>query len=490
MKRIVSFILIIALAVCFLAPSVEAAKLGNLISWTSGGTTYYRGYLVSGIVNQTIGTVARNTDSSAHKYTSAWQYWSQGAATNDYMRSYGCRVVAQAKLLSESGVINPKTVNPDVYLKWLMENGYVSSGLAEQYKDSGNTGDGMIKYAKSVYGVTITRGGTISLSGNFSSSSSSSDRDKIMQKLNEGYHIILGCGAHHAYIGRELSLALGEPIVLNSGSDRSSSANHAHTLRRDSTVAYTYAYCYRVGPAPTPTVTFDANGGVCSTASKVVTTGSAIGTLPIAAKDGYVFAGWFTGGSNYVGASTTVTASTNFTLYAKFFPSYPTKRVSATVTGINATRVTDALIIFNNSQKSTGTNQYGYEVFVDSSGKVIRTEDYVGSGTVPQRGFIISGHGAMRAWLKENVRVGDSIAFDVANMKLIVYDRFARGDFDESGDVDSDDAIYLLYSVFFGNESYPIAQSCDFDADGDVNANDAIYLLYHVFFGDELYPLN
>ena len=69
-------------------------------------------------------------------------------------------------------------------------------------------------------------------------------------------------------------------------------------------------------------------------------------------------------------------------------------------------------------------------------------------------------------------------------------DSVISGDIDGIDGVSADDAIYLLYNVFFGDESYPISQSCDFDGDGDITANDAIYLLYHVFFGDETYPLN
>ncbi len=60
---------------------------------------------------------------------------------------------------------------------------------------------------------------------------------------------------------------------------------------------------------------------------------------------------------------------------------------------------------------------------------------------------------------------------------------------DENAGLDADDAIYLLYNVFFGAGSYPVAEPCDFDADGELNASDAIYLLYNVFFGDEAYPL-
>ena len=56
--------------------------------------------------------------------------------------------------------------------------------------------------------------------------------------------------------------------------------------------------------------------------------------------------------------------------------------------------------------------------------------------------------------------------------------------------MDSNDAIHLLYNVFFGEENYPVNQPCDFNGDGAVDANDAIYLLYNVFFGDEAYPLS
>ena len=64
------------------------------------------------------------------------------------------------------------------------------------------------------------------------------------------------------------------------------------------------------------------------------------------------------------------------------------------------------------------------------------------------------------------------------------------GDINDDDTVDKNDAIYLLYSVLFGDSQYPLNQTCDFNADGTTDKNDAIYLLYHALFGAASYPLN
>lgn len=69
-------------------------------------------------------------------------------------------------------------------------------------------------------------------------------------------------------------------------------------------------------PASTCTVTFNANGGSCSTSTKTVTIGGSIGTLPTATRTGYNFDGWYTAASGGTKISTSTTFSSNTTVYA------------------------------------------------------------------------------------------------------------------------------------------------------------------------------
>lgn len=69
--------------------------------------------------------------------------------------------------------------------------------------------------------------------------------------------------------------------------------------------------------AHTYTVTFDANGGTCSTTSKTVSYGSTYGTLPTPTRSGYIFKGWGTSKTYAnVTSTTTVSITAAQTLYA------------------------------------------------------------------------------------------------------------------------------------------------------------------------------
>lgn len=65
------------------------------------------------------------------------------------------------------------------------------------------------------------------------------------------------------------------------------------------------------------TVTFNANGGSVSPASKSVTVGGTYGTLPTPTRTGFTFQGWYDG-STQITSSTTVTKNTAHTLLAKW----------------------------------------------------------------------------------------------------------------------------------------------------------------------------
>jgi uncharacterized repeat protein (TIGR02543 family) len=73
--------------------------------------------------------------------------------------------------------------------------------------------------------------------------------------------------------------------------------------------------------AATYTVTYDAEGGAVSPPNKIVTYNAAYGTLDIPTRNGYTFAGWWTGDNGtgtQVTQMTTVSNTANHTIYAKW----------------------------------------------------------------------------------------------------------------------------------------------------------------------------
>ena len=65
------------------------------------------------------------------------------------------------------------------------------------------------------------------------------------------------------------------------------------------------------------------------------------------------------------------------------------------------------------------------------------------------------------------------------------------GDIDGNEKLDTDDAVYLLLSIMFGTEDYPVAGGVklDYTGNGIVDTDDAVYLLLHVMFGEVDYPI-
>ena len=86
--------------------------------------------------------------------------------------------------------------------------------------------------------------------------------------------------------------------------------------------------------AKNQTVTFDANGGTCKTAKKGYWTPGTYATLPVATRDGFAFAGWFTAaeGGTQVKAGDAATSASARTLYAHWTAAR--QKGAAGITGI------------------------------------------------------------------------------------------------------------------------------------------------------------
>ena len=77
---------------------------------------------------------------------------------------------------------------------------------------------------------------------------------------------------------------------------------------------------------------------------------------------------------------------------------------------------------------------------------------------------------------------------DVRTVRFNIIPDSIKGDMNNSGVVDSNDAIYLLRHTL-DKVKYPITQSGDMNGDGAVNSNDAIYLLRYTL-NPTKYPLS
>jgi hypothetical protein len=76
-------------------------------------------------------------------------------------------------------------------------------------------------------------------------------------------------------------------------------------------------------------------------------------------------------------------------------------------TGVNTARGADQLILFTPGV-STNTNQWGIEVLVGPDGKILKKAANV-DRVVPAGHYVISGHGAMNAWINNNLNVDDTV---------------------------------------------------------------------------------
>ena len=182
-------------------------------------------------------TVRESTSltASAASWPSDYRKWSQAASDNSMMRSYGCWVVAQAKLLQEIGA-TPSGFNPDSYLNWEKSNGYINSNFNQV-----NGVNAPCKYAQQ-------QGKSLSYLGAISSNITS----KIWDNINNGYYSIIyvktsAGSSHYVMIGNALSKSNNAIWVYNSNTAQSSAkptslSSKNYTLKE--------LYTYKSGSTP------------------------------------------------------------------------------------------------------------------------------------------------------------------------------------------------------------------------------------------------
>ncbi len=127
--------------------------------------------------------------------------------------------------------------------------------------------------------------------------------------------------------------------------------------------------------AATFNVTFNANGGSVSQASKTVTHNSTYGSLPTPTRTGYTFNGWYTGTIgviSQVGADTKVTITDNQTLYANWTANGYTIAYNSNggsgSTGNSALTYDKTANLNANSFSRTGYTFKGWNTKTDGSG--------------------------------------------------------------------------------------------------------------------------
>lgn len=182
----------------------------------------------------------------------------------------------------------------------------------------------------------------------------------------------------------------------------------------------------------TCTVTFDANGGSCSTTTKIVTSGSSIGTLPTPTRDGYDFAGWYSSvNSGFDPITSSTTVSENTTYYALWANrvydgdkitfdaqggTLPSAINTLEVSGFNIARGQEKVVIYTCGGTEVVSNRWGEEVAVDANGKIVQKRIYDSTEplTVPEGGFVLSRHSNTTNFF-DNADIGEYIGYYTVN---------------------------------------------------------------------------
>lgn len=205
---------------------------------------------------------------------------------------------------------------------------------------------------------------------------------------------------------------------------------------------------------------YDSYADYLASGTKTIYTGKAYGPLPTAKRDGYVFEGWKDINGKIV-AENTVVANCDAPVLTAVWAKYSEvtfdtnggyfkgKRGETTLNGINTSRGSNALIIYDGNYKYSApqTNVYGTEIAVNNEGIVITKPLYGTCKTpIPENGFVLSGIGTGYNWLIKNTGLDNYIVFDKAKMTVTSY--YSYGDYiAETGKTVCEGRIYSTLPV-------------------------------------------
>lgn len=208
---------------------------------------------------------------AAGSYSSDWKYWYQGQSVKTLMRTSGSIAIAQAKLLVEAGIIDPKNVDPDDYLEWCRSAGcyMTSDGIVER----GETGSAMISYASNA-GTAVNRVATISLSA-----MTAQDKIAVVKKLiGAGYYVILGNDKiHQAYVLRGESFSSGDVKISESDYTQTAGVIFSYTGTEGGGSSYEKDYAYAYVYSVSGTLNLNMAYFASAAASDVTETSAAVG---------------------------------------------------------------------------------------------------------------------------------------------------------------------------------------------------------------------
>lgn len=168
-----------------------------------------------------------------------WTEWIQKDSSYAAVADSGCRVVAMAKMIAESGV-NPD-ITPDALYEWGLDHGAFSRGKSGyRILENGSFGSLLTSYVTAA-GGEVEQIACIDISRKKAAAAA----DLIMEYLEDGCYVSLMCTSHTVYVGRELSLEEETPILLESVIYRGEEDNQI-VYEDGAHVSYAKLYAYRI----------------------------------------------------------------------------------------------------------------------------------------------------------------------------------------------------------------------------------------------------